>query len=143
MTSVDRTEVVITLTVDPKHKLLVHFWPTLKALREAGEKANCGGHTTGAFFYSGRYALEIGERKVRVLNKNVGHIHLCRKRFNVGIFAHELQHFIQSWIDVNELRVKPREQHWETVAYLVGDLTNEFWEKFYEHYKVSTEAGKR
>jgi len=71
---------------------------------------------------------------------DAGFIHLVEDMFAAGVFAHELQHFLQSWIDRNKL--KPFGKDWEDVAYLVGNLTTDFWNWFYDTFEEE-KPGKR
>ncbi len=66
-----------------------------------------------------------------------GEIHLVEGEFGAGIFAHELQHFIQDWICTNELN--PMEDEWEDIAYLAGHLTSQFWNWFYDNFELEKE----
>ena len=65
-----------------------------------------------------------------------GLINLVVGEFGGGIFAHELQHFIQYWIDINEL--EPANGDWEIVAHLAGDLTCDFYTWFWENFTEVT-----
>ena len=65
---------------------------------------------------------------------NAGEIHLVEGEFGAGIFAHELQHFIQDWISKNDL--DPMNGSWEEIAYLAGDMTTDFWNWFYDNFEL-------
>ena len=123
------------LSVDYRHKVAVFIWPTLKALRAAWRARGTGedGRHTYAFFHSPRLTISVMTTNCRgVKNKTVGEIHLAAKHFGAGVFAHELQHFTQSWIDAKGL--EPHGKDWERVAYLNGNMTTEFWKKYYKRY---------
>jgi len=78
-----------------------------------------------AFFYSPPTYYKPNSNWQIAILKESPEIHLIEDWFGVGIFAHELQHFLQFWIDTFDL--KPIDDDWENVAYLAGDLTKEFW----------------
>jgi len=64
----------------------------------------------------------------KVQERTVGEIHL--HEFGAGIFAHELQHFIFHWCELKK-RNANGEDFEERIACLAGDLTVQFWNKFY------------
>jgi hypothetical protein len=68
-----------------------------------------------------------------------GYYHACRSRYfgriglwrdimGAGYFAHELQHFIHDYMLDRE------ETNNEKIAWMAGDLTSQFWTKWYELY---------
>lgn len=86
-----------------------------------------------AYFMGPRTKIRITPSgKSRVDKPAVGDIHLVNGYFGGGVFAHELQHFVQWFIDIFGL--SPMDRHWETVAEIAGEMTREFWERFYEDY---------
>jgi hypothetical protein len=127
---------ICRLRVPPRHRLTVFVW---KTKREMLHYANSGrgnklGHATRAFFRPPTLHIRIGPRGgITVLNKGVGEIHLIHNGFGAGIFAHELQHFLNFWFINNDWDITGR--HWERSAYLAGDLTNAFWAWFYDTFE--------
>jgi hypothetical protein len=112
----------IELVIEEKYKLVVFIWPTLGSMR-AYTKPKSGNHY--GYFINPRVRV-VGEH---ITPGDVGYIHLVEGRFGAGTFAHELQHFMNFWIPVREWELWDDD---EKIAYLVGNLTNEFWVKYYD-----------
>lgn len=98
------------------------------------------------FIYKNRKALKKGISKYDNVKNAAGYyttcyndglvyseIHLDLEIMGSGYVAHEIQHFVQHWIHDNKL--KPFKKDWENVAYIAGDLTKDYWARFYELYK--------
>lgn len=67
------------------------------------------------------------------LQEKTGHIFIYLPKIGSGLIAHELQHFIQFWI--NQCGYKPiYDRSWELVALKTGKITASFWEWFYENF---------
>jgi hypothetical protein len=62
-----------------------------------------------------------------VLTKHAGDIHLYRDGYGSGVFAHELQHFLQSWYCIPGPGLVD-DEYWPTIA---GNITSEFWRWHY------------
>ena len=58
-----------------------------------------------------------------------GEIHLTLEHLGVGVVAHELMHFIFSWIQTIE------EIEDEEVCTLMGELNRKFWLAYYDRYE--------
>ena len=112
------------LVIDEKYILSVFIWPDVEKMRKFTEVE--GDHH--GFFAQPEIVVKNG----KVNGGDVGYIHLVNDEFGAGIFAHELQHFMQTWIMVNDY--DPVGNDWEDVAYLAGYLTKEFWDYFYEAF---------
>ena len=64
-----------------------------------------------------------------------GEIHLWEKIIGAGYFAHELQHFMDDYSATTEKHPLDSKAD-ERMAWLAGQLTAEFWTKFYERFDV-------
>lgn len=119
------------LRVPPSHRLVIVLHPNLRALRKAWSKRKprISGKDTLAFFHSN--GLHVSPRG-RVRERKIAEIHMCQRRFGAGIFAHELQHFMTFWYDSK--RWKSGDPYWERAAYLAGNLTKDFWTKYYKAF---------
>ena len=73
-----------------------------------------------------------GDGNISIVTRLVGNLHFYNHGFGGGVFAHELQHFIQDWIAVGGIDTVDA----EAVPTLAGDLTNAFWTWFYDHFKA-------
>lgn len=124
--------------VDYRHKLRVFVWPNKEAMVKAAKKCVHANHETGAYFHGPRLKLGVYRTgRTVVLTEVVGEMHFNIQEFDAGIFAHELQHFISRWSDVNLWNAGAQEsKQWEKVSYLVGDLTNAFWSWFYRRFRA-------
>lgn len=60
-----------------------------------------------------------------------GEIHLWKKLIDRGYFAHELQHFINDYAMETEQFPLDFDAN-ERMAYLAGESTKDFWNKYYE-----------
>ena len=65
------------------------------------------------------------------LPRKFAEIHLIEGKFGSGIAAHEIQHVINHWCEVNAWTTVV---HDEKIARLARKLTRGFWNGFYEHY---------
>ena len=117
------------LVVDSRHHVTVSIYGTLKAMRESTRGKTKGRDHYGLFFGP---PLTIGPRGA-IAEREVGQIYLVANRFGAGVFAHELQHFLQHWIEINGW--DPVGSEWETVAHLAGDMTARFWIWFYDSFE--------
>ncbi len=109
------------LTVEDNAFLYVYIWDGLSSMNSfTGLDGN----------YKACYKAPTGNDGKDVC----GTIHLVNGEFGGGLFAHELQHFIQAWIANNGM--DPAGKDWETIPQLVGDLTNQFWVWFTDVFQV-------
>ena len=134
-----RPSSIIRLHPTESHVLRVFIWKShddmyyaLRNIRHEGED-NYGGY----FGVKETRVFVEDNGSQTILSKNVGDIHLVLNHFGAGVFAHELQHFMMSWID-NAGWHDILGEYWEPIALLSGDITNEFWTKFYEKYQETT-----
>lgn len=127
---------VCHLRVSYRHRLIVNIWPTKKSMLSYANSQKNGrlGKSTEAFFRNPRIRVHVFRNgRVLVINRIVGEINLVVNRFGAGIFAHELQHFLQSWYINTNMDLLGAD--WEPAAYLAGDLTRDFWVWFYKHFE--------
>jgi len=122
----------VGLVWDEKYILSFFIWPDVKSMRKFTEEG--GDHD--AFFAHPEIVVENG----KVRGGDVGYIHLVLNKFGAGTFAHELQHFLQTWIMVNDY--DPVGNDWEDIAYLAGYLTTEFFNNYWEVFEVEPGTGK-
>lgn len=108
-------------------KLRVYIWKNVSDLRQAAKNVtgHGGWYDTAGFYLAARGPSKFGE------------IHLWKKLIGEGYWAHELQHFIADYSEEteNEPVVFDAKAN-ERMAFLAGDLTNQFWTKFYKRFKV-------
>jgi len=67
--------------------------------------------------------------------RQFGEIHLWEKLIGAGYFAHELQHFVNHYSQETENYPLDFEAN-ERMAWLVGELTAQFWTKFYKKFEI-------
>lgn len=114
---------MMRLPIVGKQYLHIYVWKTNEAMRlnydfDGGfAAAYCG----LAFYVD----VDSGET---IVGNKFGEIHLVKDEFGVGIFAHELQHFILDWIDVYGCEFVN-----EDICLIVGNMTNKFWTWFYDN----------
>jgi hypothetical protein len=67
----------------------------------------------------------------------LGNLHFYADKMGAGIVSHEIQHFVLGWVSA---LVKFREGYdindhddIEEVCLMAGDITKEFWNKYYEN----------
>lgn len=108
-----------------RKKLYVAIWKNVGDLRKAAKQsAGYGGWDNAAGCY------------IAVRSKSqFGEIHLWKKMMGAGYWAHEAQHFLWDYADETE-KFPLDEKANERIAYLAGDLTAQFWTKFYEQFDV-------
>ena len=123
MTATRRPLAITRLQVDPAHVLRVFVWPDIESLQRA-----TGYDDAGACWKS----PEIVTRDDEIVTRLVGSLHFYNNGFGAGVFAHELQHFIQDWISIGGID----DTDSEAVPTLTGNLTATFWSWFYDHFKV-------
>lgn len=111
-----------------RKKLYVAIWKNVGDLRVAAKQsAGYGGWDDCAGCYiSVRSKSQFGE------------IHLWKKMMGAGYWAHEVQHFLNDYSEETE-RYPLDEKANERIAFLAGDLTAQFWTKFYERFDVKEE----
>lgn len=109
-----------------RKKLRVVIWKRLKDLRAAARAAS----SEPARFWRNAAGAYVGVRAPR----QFGEIHLWTKWMGAGYFAHELQHFMEDYRFCTEKHPLDDRAN-ERMAYLAGDLTAQFWTKYYEHFQ--------
>jgi hypothetical protein len=111
-----------------RKKLTVYIWQNLRDLRRAAQKSS----TLPARWWKTAAGAYVGV----VTKTQFGEIHLWQKLIGAGYFAHELQHFMEDYRTATE-GIKPLDDEAnERMAWLAGELTAEFWTKFYEKFEV-------
>ena len=121
----------LAISTQPRHKgrrrLKVYVWKNLKDLRQAAKKSS----TRSAHYWKQAAGAYVGVRAER----QFGEIHLWQKLIGAGYFAHELQHFMDDFETATEKQpLDPKAN--ERMAWLAGELTAEFWTKFYERFEM-------
>jgi len=112
----------------------VFFWRDVNDLQSATSSDDAYGMYQGRKTVIGTYR---GKKKVST--KKLGDIHLALDQIGAGYVAHELQHFISHWQSVSGWD-DPYGEDWEPLSKLAGDITNEFWVKFYENFEEGNDA---
>lgn len=56
---------------------------------------------------------------------------------SAGFWAHEMQHFLNDYAETTE-HLPLDQKADERIAFLAGDLTDQFWTKFYERFEHAT-----
>jgi hypothetical protein len=112
-----------------RKKLRVYVWKHLKDLRAAAKTSS----SESAHYWRNAAGAYVGIKKPRLY----GEIHLWIKLIGAGYFAHELQHFMASYACATEKHWNPLgDEADERMAWLAGQLTAQFWTKFYERFEV-------
>ncbi len=125
-------------TLDEKYRILMFIWPTFKGMQKFTDTKK----DTLAYFCYPEIIVHEGE----IVEGDVAYFHFVEDEFGAGIFAHELQHFIQIWIEINELWplvVDQEKDNWENIAYLAGDITTAFWKSFLRNEKENRNGVSR
>jgi hypothetical protein len=115
------------LKVNSYHRLKVFIWPDIETLQKATKAPGAEGKWE-------RPTLRVwngDDGTTEIKSRIVGRIHLYIDGFGAGIVAHELEHFIQDWIELEGIETDDP----ESVPTLAGSLTNQFWNWFYEHFE--------
>ena len=110
-----------------RKRLHVHIWKNLKDLRRAAKASS----TKSARYWKNALGAYVGVRK----GNQFGEIHLWINMLGAGYFAHELQHFMDDFETATEKQPLDNEAN-ERMAWLAGELTAEFWTKFYERFEM-------
>jgi hypothetical protein len=110
-----------------RKRLHVFIWKHVKDLRQAAKALDTSWNWNNA---AGCYLATRG-------NNQFGQIHLWQKLMGAGYFAHELHHFMLDYSSETESAdyVFDRQAN-ERMAWLAGELTAQFWTKFYERFEV-------
>jgi hypothetical protein len=123
-----------SLKVDDYHLVKFMIWPDIDSLQEATGQPDAGG-----YWESPEIRIHVDkDGSVTVINKVVSTIHLYIKGFGAGVFAHELQHFIQFWISLGVISKEDE----EAIPNLAMSLTSDFWNWFYDTFKEE-KSGKK
>jgi hypothetical protein len=121
-----------TLQMNKKYSVDVFVWKTLNALQKNTQFRNKD--------YCGAY-IGLPERKKSGL---FGEVHLLKNKIGAGYVSHELMHLVFDWMVQRDMReYKSGQSFNERTAYLMSNLTNEFWNKFYEFYDVVPSANAK
>jgi hypothetical protein len=112
-----------------RKKLRVFIWKHVKDLRIAAKKSS----ERSAHYWKHAAGAYVGRRDTR----QFGEIHLWEKFMGAGYWAHELQHFMMDYFLGTETFPIDNEAN-ERMAHLAGELTAEFWTKFYERFEVQS-----
>lgn len=110
-----------------RKKLTVYVWKHLKDLRQAAKQSS----TRSAHYWKNALGAYVGAVKPR----RFGEIHLWIEMIGAGYWAHELQHFMENYRFCTEKHPLDDAAN-ERMAWLAGELTAEFWTKFYEKFEV-------
>lgn len=100
----------------------VFIWPTIDEMRKAVVQDDIFGYWHGNDV---RIDYKDIYHEPTILTKHAGDIHLYKDGYGAGVFAHELQHFIQSWYSIIG---EGDNEFWPTIA---GEITSKFWEWHY------------
>lgn len=126
---------VFTLTIRTsrehrgRKKLYVTVWKHLKDLRAAAKRSS----TASAYYWRQAAGAYVGKQVYNKAGKmrQFGEIHLLEKMIGAGYVAHEMQHFMIHYTEATEVWPLDPEAN-ERIAWIAGDLTAQFWTKFYE-----------
>lgn len=117
------------LDVPGDHHLQVFIWEDLDSMYpNINSEPDYLAHYVGV-----PYKIDLDTGKP-ALKPKVGEIHLVINRFGAGVFAHELQHFLLDWMGVWGL---DWDKDNEKLCAMAGELTEQFWTAFYQHYEES------
>jgi hypothetical protein len=123
--------IVLAIRIRPhqrgRKKLRVFIWKHKKDLRVAAHEHS----VESAHFWRTAAGAYVGYME----SPQFGEIHLWQKLIGGGYFAHELQHFMNHYSQETENYPLDFEAN-ERMAWLAGDLTNQFWTKFYKRFEV-------
>src|SRR5689334_12414394 len=123
--------IVLTIRTRPhmhgRKKLHVYIWRTKTELRTAAKAHS----SESAHWWKTAAGGYVGAR----IEKQFGEIHLWQKLIGAGYWAHELQHFMADYTEATESTPLDHEAN-ERMAWLAGDLTAQFWTKFFERFEV-------
>ena len=112
-----------------RKRLHVHIWKNLKDLRRAARASS----TKSARYWKNALGAYVGVRK----GNQFGEIHLWINMLGAGYWAHELQHFMMDYATATEpIYYESDTEANERMAWLAGELTAEFWTKFYERLEM-------
>ena len=122
----DKTDLLamLKLPIVGKQYLHVYVWKTNEAMR-----LNYDFDGGFAAAYCGMTVKEMVPSRELIIGNKWGEIHLVQGEFGVGVFAHELQHFIIDWIDVYGCEFVSEQI--EEICLIVGDMTRKFWVWFF------------
>lgn len=111
-----------------RKKLRVVIWERLRDLRAAAKEHS----EETARFWDEAAGAYVGFRSPG----QFGEIHLYAKLLGAGYVAHEIQHFTMDYFLETETLPLTGEAN-ERIAFLAGDITNQFWTKFYEDFEIA------
>lgn len=131
---------VIMLPFLEKYRLPVLIWNTLEGMHTHAKRAGhlgCAEDEVMGYFIANDIKIDPATDEVK--NNVIGYIGLSEERIGAGIFAHELQHFICSWILCAAWNLVDQ---YEEIALLTGELTRNFWIEFYRLFDVIEESNE-
>ena len=64
--------------------------------------------------------------------RKVGELHFVTDEFGAGVVAHEIQHFLSSWITWMGWGDGLLDEYCEPISDIAETLTKQFWNNFYE-----------
>ena len=111
--------------------LKVKIWATDLDLTHYNNTAKRLVHAKGVF--NGMYDWEHRQDADGKYKDSLHAIHLAKNRLGVGLWAHELQHFMADWCKINrwDATVEPWD---ERAARLAERLTRQFWSWYYREF---------
>ena len=113
--------------VPDKHFLRVFIWPSEEDLC-AATRRECA-----AYWNAPTTHVWVDDNgNTDVLDRLVSDLHFSVGRIGGGIVAHELQHFIQHWIDIGQVDLENE----EAAPKVAGDLTYLFWTWWHNSFTV-------
>lgn len=116
--------------------LVCYVWDTIEELRDlAASKEVEKAWDAHACYIGDDWRFHVSKKgKTTLKSRKLGEVHFFLDAIGAGVVAHELQHFISHWVDVMDWDVG--DKHFEPVSRLVGDLTNQFWNAFYDRFTL-------
>ena len=117
-----------------------YIWDDIESMLDATESRleHSGRDHLACFIGIPEYTFRDDDTLVQ---RKLGEIHLVDGEFGAGIVAHEIQHFITQYSNRLGWETWRADGEWETVAYLAGDLTHQFWNNFYERRDAGSQTG--
>ena len=120
---------MMKLPIKGKQYIHVYIWDNNDAMRE--NYIYEGGFAAAYCGLAHYVNVDTGEA---IIGNKFGEIHLVNSTFGAGLWAHELQHFILDWMDFNN--TKYVEDELEEICLITGDMTNKFWNWFYDNFEA-------
>ena len=86
-------------------------------------------HTLASYMHQSWMFYRNGDLKTRRL----GELHFAKESLGAGMFAHELQHFLNQWIAEMGWGRKLMNKYSEPMADIAETLTKQFWNNIYDN----------